>query len=206
MNASMVRLGGILAFVLIAVAIISAFLAQNKVVAIIFSLIIYAMIVFVFWSTKGLFNNLNYSGGDIPILGIIAMIVLSFLLSLIGGSGMGALMNPGTMGAGGANIIGIIGLIIMLLWFALWIWFGLKCMGFASAGGGLWKAIGILYLVASGLILLMLVLMILGLVAGSQGLLATGGIFGFIGMLVMLAAWICHGIGLIMGAGKMQQA
>lgn len=206
MNASMVRLGGILAFVLIAVGIISAFLAQNRVVAIIFSLIIYAMIVFVFWSTKGLFNNLNYRSADIPILGIIVMIVVSFLLSLVGGSGMGALMNPGAMGATGAGIIGIIGLVIMLLWFALWIWFGVKSMGFAASGGGLWKAIGILYLVASGLILLMLVLMILALVAKSQGLLATGGIFGFIGMLVMLAAWICHGIGLITGAGKMQQA
>lgn len=206
MNASMVRLGGILAFVLIAVAIISAFLPPGRVVAIIMSLIIYAMIVFVFWSTKGLFNNLNYRSADIPILGIIVMIVVSFLLSLVGGSGMGSLMNPAAMGAGGANIIGIIGLVIMLAWFALWIWFGLKSMGFSTSGGGIWKAIGILYLVASGLILLMLVMMILALVAGSQGLLATGGIFGFIGMLVMLAAWICHGIGLIMGAGKMQQA
>jgi hypothetical protein len=38
MSPSMVRLGGILAFVLIAVVIIGAFLAQNRAVAIIFGL------------------------------------------------------------------------------------------------------------------------------------------------------------------------
>ena len=48
-----------------------------------------------------------------------------------------------------------------------------------------------------------LVLVILALVAKSGSLAAFGGILVFIGMLVLVAAWICHGIGLITGAGKM---
>ena len=110
------------------------------------------------------------------------------------------------MGAGGANVLGIIGLLIMLLWFALWIWFGIKSMGYAATGGGLWKAIGILYLIGTGMLLLFIVLLILALVAGSQGLAALAGILALIGVLVTLAAWICHGIGLITGAGKMGAA
>jgi hypothetical protein len=210
MNAGMVRMGGILAFVLLALFVVmiafGSSLATNRVLGIILGLILYAIIVFVFWTTKGLFNSHNYRSADIPILGIIVMIVISFLLSLIGGGGMGAMMSPGTMGAGGASVLAIIGLLIMLLWFGLWLWFGIKSMGYSAFGGGLWKAIGILYLIGTGLLLLFIVLLILALVATSQGLAALAGILALIGVLVTIAAWICHGIGLITGAGKMQAA
>ena len=210
MSASMVRLGGILAFVLLAVFVVmiafGSSLAANRVLGIILGLILYAIIIFVFWATKGLFNSANYRSADVPILGIIVMIVVSFLLSLIGGGGMGAMMSPGAMGAGGANVLAIIGLLIMLLWFALWLWFGIKSMGYSSTGGGLWKAIGILYLIGTGLLLLFIVFMILALIATSQGLAALAGILALVGILVTLAAWICHGIGLITGAGRMATA
>ena len=55
MSASMVRLGGIMAFVVIAVAIIGGFLgAGSKVVSIIINLITTALVIFVFWTTKAL--------------------------------------------------------------------------------------------------------------------------------------------------------
>jgi hypothetical protein len=209
MNASMVRLGGILAFVTLAVVVIMMVLgrtiATTPVLGIIIGLILYALIIFVFWATKGLFNAKGYRRADIAILGIIVLIVLNWLLSLVGGSGMAAMSNPQALSAG-LNVMVIIGLILFLAWFTLWILFGIQSMGFSSQGGGLWKAIGILYLIGCGLFLLAIVLVILGLIAKSGGLAAFGGILVFIGMLVLVAAWICHGIGLITGAGRMATA
>jgi hypothetical protein len=199
----MVRLGGILAFVLIAVVIIGAFLAQNKVVAIIFGLIQTAIMIFVFWSSKGLFNSRNYRTADIAIMGIIAILVVLWLFSLIGGAGIGAVANPQAM-ASALGVIGIISLIVLLAWLIFFIWFSIGAMGFANVGGGgLWKAIGILYIVGLGLLILTVVLGIIAAMAASQGLVGLMAITGLIGALVLLAAWICHGIGLITGAGKM---
>lgn len=206
MNASMVRLGGILAFVVIAVGIIGGWIAGGSGVAvIILNLIITALLLFVFWSTKGLFNAHSYRRADVPIIGIMALFVVMWLFGLVGGAGMGAIASPQSMGQA-MGIIGIISLLVMLVAFVLWMMFGVQSMGYGGAGGGgLWKAIGILYLVGDGLIILFIVLMILGAIASSAALVGIGGIFGIIGALVLIAAWICHGIGLIIGAGKMAQ-
>jgi hypothetical protein len=199
----MVRLGGILAFVLIAVVIIGAFLAQNRAVAIIFGLIQTAIMIFVFWSSKGLFNSRNYRTADIAVMGIIVILVLLWVFSLLGGAGIGAVANPQAL-ASALGVIGIISLIVMLAWLIFFIWFSVGAMGFANVGGGgLWKAIGILYIVGLGLLILTVVLGIIAAMAASQGLVGLMAITGLIGALVLLAAWICHGIGLITGAGKM---
>lgn len=203
MSPSMVRLGGILAFVLIAVVIIGAFLAQNKVVAIIFGLIQTAIMIFVFWSSKGLFNSRNYRTADIAIMGIIVILVVLWLFSLLGGAGVGAVANPQAL-ASALGVIGIISLIVLLAWLVFFIWFSIGAMGFANVGGGgLWKAIGILYIVGLGLLILTVVVGIIAAMAQSQGMVGLMAITGLIGALVLLAAWICHGIGLITGAGKM---
>lgn len=203
MSPSMVRLGGILAFVLIAVVIIGAFLAQNRAVAIIFGLIQTAIMIFVFWSSKGLFNSRNHRTADIAIMGIIVILVLLWIFSLLGGAGIGAVANPQAL-ASALGVIGIISLIVMLAWLIFFIWFSVGAMGFANVGGGgLWKAIGILYIVGLGLLILTVVLGIIAAMAASQGLVGLMAITGLIGALVLLAAWICHGIGLITGAGKM---
>jgi hypothetical protein len=199
----MVRLGGILAFVLIAVVIVGAFIAQNRAVAIIFGLIQTAIMIFVFWSSKGLFNSRNYRTADIAIMGIIVILVVLWIFSLLGGAGVGAVANPQAL-ASALGVIGIISLIVLLAWLIFFIWFSIGAMGFANAGGGgLWKAIGILYVVGLGLLILTVVVGIIAAMAASQGLVGLMAITGLIGALVLLAAWICHGIGLITGAGKM---
>ncbi len=206
MNASMVRLGGILAFVLIAVAIIGGFVGQNRVVGIIFGLIQTAIMIFVFWASKGLFNSRNYRTADVAIMGIIAILVVLWIFSLLGGAGIGAVANPQAM-ASALGVIGIISLIILLAFLVFFIWFSIGAMGFANVGGGgLWKAIGILYIIGLGLLILTVVVGIIAAMAHSQGLVGLMAITGIIGALVLLAAWICHGIGLIIGAGKMGQA
>lgn len=203
MSPSMVRLGGILAFVLIAVVIIGAFLAQNKAVAIVFGLIQTAIMIFVFWSSKGLFNSRNYRTADIAIMGIIVILVVLWIFSLLGGAGVGAVANPQAL-ASALGVIGIISLIVLLAWLVFFIWFSIGAMGFANVGGGgLWKAIGILYIVGLGLLILTVVVGIIAAMAQSQGMVGLMAITGLIGALVLLAAWICHGIGLITGAGKM---
>lgn len=203
MSPSMVRLGGILAFVLIAVVIIGAFLAQNRAVAIVFGLIQTAIMIFVFWSSKGLFNSRNYRTADIAIMGIIVILVVLWIFSLLGGAGVGAVANPQAL-ASALGVIGIISLIVLLAWLIFFIWFSIGAMGFANAGGGgLWKAIGILYIVGLGLLILTVVVGIIAAMAQSQGMVGLMAITGLIGALVLLAAWICHGIGLITGAGKM---
>lgn len=203
MSPSMVRLGGILAFVLIAVVIIGAFLAQNRVVAIIFGLIQTAIMIFVFWSSKGLFNSRNYRTADIAIMGIIVILVVLWIFSLLGGAGVGAVANPQAL-ASALGVIGIISLIVLLAWLVFFIWFSIGAMGFANVGGGgLWKAIGILYIVGLGLLILTVVVGIIAAMAKSQGMVGLMAITGLIGALVLLAAWICHGIGLITGASKM---
>lgn len=203
MSPSMVRLGGILAFVLIAVVIVGAFIAQNRAVAIIFGLIQTAIMIFVFWSSKGLFNSRNYRTADIAIMGIIVILVVLWIFSLLGGAGVGAVANPQAL-ASALGVIGIISLIVLLAWLIFFIWFSIGAMGFANAGGGgLWKAIGILYVVGLGLLILTVVVGIIAAMAASQGLVGLMAITGLIGALVLLAAWICHGIGLITGAGKM---
>jgi len=120
--AGMVRLGGIAAFVAVLVLVITIALGQtiatNKVLGIILSLVMTACILLAFWTTKTLFNANNYRRADIAIMGVIVLMVLSWVLSLVGG-GTGGM----SMGATGAGVMGIIGLIILLAAFVIWILF-----------------------------------------------------------------------------------
>ncbi|MCZ6861821.1 MAG: hypothetical protein O7I42_16355 [Alphaproteobacteria bacterium] len=207
MNASMVRFGGIAVFAGIALGIILPFLlAGSGVGRFILSLIQTAIILFVLWTTKGFMNAKGYKKADIPLLIVMAVTLLLFVVGLIFSTqaGLGTIMS-GRMAA--AGLIGIVILIVSLLMLGSWLWFAFLAIGFGKSGGGIWKAIGILYLVAFGLFL---VIAIIGALAGGSGSAAAmggaaigGGILALIGLLVFLGAVICHGIGLILGAGKM---
>ncbi len=206
MNASMVRFGGIAIFVMFVLSLVGGFAAQGKpTVGMIFGLINAGLLLFAMWTTKGYFNAKNYTRADTPIMVVMAVYALSTVFGLVTGSGggMGALSGMGG-GAAAFGIMAVISLIILLVALVFMLIFALRCMDFGkSGGGGLWKAIGILYLVSLGLVIAGVLLMILGGVTSSFGLAGTGILIAGIGALVMLAALICHGIGLITGAGKM---
>lgn len=207
MNASMVRLGGIAIFVMIVLSIIGAFIVSgSRVGSIVLNLINTALLLFALWTTKGYFNANGYNRADLPILIIIIAMALSTIIGIVAGTagGLGAIQGAGGMQALG--VVGIITLIISLVAFVAMLIFALRCLDFGKTGGGLWKAIGILYLIAIILIILLIVLLIIAVAAKSMGIMAAGGILGLIGGLVGLAGLICHGIGLIMGAGKMGAA
>lgn len=205
MNASMVRFGGIAIFVMFILGLVGGFLVRGSATGgMILGLINAGLLLFALWTTKGYFNAKNYTRADMPIMVVMAVYALQTVFGIVTGSG-GGLGSLGTMGGGmGAfGIMAVIGLILLLVALVFMAIFALRCIDFGKSGGGMWKAIGILYLVALGLVILGILIMILGGVAKSMGLAGTGVAIAGIGLLVMLAALICHGIGLIMGAGKM---
>lgn len=201
MNASMVRFGGIAIFVTLLLQILGRIAIGGGIGGRIIGLVAALLLIFGFWATKGYFNSKNYSKADMPILILIGTTLITTVLSVFGvGGGLGGMSS---MGAGGLQILGIIALVITLLMFLSWLWLGIAAMGFGASGGGIWKAIGILYVIAMAGMALGILFFILAAVAKSGGLIAVGGILALVGGLVLLAALIVHGIGLIQGAGKM---
>lgn len=234
MSAGMVRWGGIAVFIGIAVAVLFPFIMMAvvgmqgmqagmggmqqamggvKAMSAVANIVMLAIMVFVFFATKGYFNALSYRRANIPIYIIIAVQVLLAVLGLIAntGAGMAGLMQAGDAGALG--IVVFILLIVILMFFAVLIIFAIFCIGFGNLGGGIWKAVGILYLI--GLIGILVGILVMGT---SIGLRAGGGLRSVpsgaaIGGMVLIAiaflcyggAVICHGIGLIMGAGRMER-
>lgn len=201
MNASMVRFGGIAIFVALLLQILGRIAIGGGIGGRIIGLVAALLLIFGFWATKGFFNAKNYSKADMPILVLIGATVITTILSLIGaGGGIGGLSS---MGTGGLQVLGIIALIITLVMFLAWLWFGISSLGMGPIGGGIWKAIGILYVIAMACMALAVLFVILAAVAKAGGLAVVAGILALVGGLVMLAAMIVHGIGLIQGAGKM---
>lgn len=216
----MVRTGGIMVFILLVLGIVLSFVvaaatikmvdgkpvvSSGGIMPIISNILYVAIVAFVYWTTKGLFNAHGYRRADVPIMTLMIILAVNLVLGFLGGAGLGSVSSAGAI-AGGGNIVGIISLVVLLVFFGAWLWFSIAALGFGKAiGSGLWKAIGIVYLIGTALFVLFLVLMILGGVTQSVGLLASGGILALIGVLVLLAGWICHGIGLITGAGRMTQ-
>lgn len=234
MSAGMVRWGGIAVFIGIAVAVLFPFIMVAvvgmqgmqagmggmqqamggvKAMSAVANIVMLAIMVYVFFATKGYFNVLSYRRANIPIYIIIAVQVLLAVLGLIAntGAGMAGLMQAGDAGALG--IVVFILLIVILMFFAVLIIFAIFCIGFGNLGGGIWKAVGILYLI--GLIGILVGILVMGT---SIGLRAGGGLRSVppgaaIGGTVLIviaflcygAAVICHGIGLIMGAGRMKR-
>jgi hypothetical protein len=229
MSPGTIRLGGIFVFVNIAVivlgAVIGAIIAGDAagsglrgeaaagvgVVNIVVGIVQMLLTIFILLATKGLFNAHQYRGGDIPILLLVVVGAAIFLLAIIAGIDPQRLIGRGGSAAG---IIGIVLLVLILGYFVLAIVFSINCMSFGGrAGGGLWKAIGILYLMTM-LVMAVAVTIILvaainaGPAAENAVGTAVGGVIGVFaiiaGLLVGLAGLICHGIGLIMGAGKLE--
>ena len=238
MSPALVRWGGIAVFVGIGVALImpiimvamigssGAFtgggsgrlesaMGDIQIMTVVMNLVLTVIIVFVFWTTKGFFNALGYRRADLAILILIIIQVLSAIVGSVMNTSAGL---TGLTRLGSASATGVAGIVIIVTSLALLVallLFALRCLDFGKLGGGLWKAIGILYLIALvGFIVAFII------IAASVGLtflsgttpgggLAAGGIIGVLMILVAIlcyaAAIICHGIGLITGAGRMER-
>ena len=207
MSANTVRIGGVMVFFLIVAVMFLGFALAGQMVrmagpneqgatpdpaafASTFSMAIVlylAVMIFVYWTTRGLFHAFGYRRADTPIMTLMILMAVNLVLFLFGGAG--------TSGGGGSldTLSAVTGLATVMAW----IWFAIMAIGFgAQVGSQLWKAIGIVYLVGMVLALAGNVLMMSGTVRATGLLLLLAGA-------VALGGWICHGIGLIVGAKEM---
>jgi hypothetical protein len=187
---------------------------QMQLMSVVLNFVMAAVVGFVFYTTKGYFNALRYHSADIVIYLIIGVQILSAVIGATTNTSAGL---SGILQAGGARAVGVVGIVAIVSGLAVVIAlviFAIFCISFGNYGGGIWKAIGILYLI--GLIGIVIGLIILLVSAGAA--LAGGGALGrgagsavmaavlmLVGFLCYAAAIICHGIGLIMGAGRMER-
>lgn len=233
MSAGMVRWGGITVFIGVGLAIFFPFIlmavvgmqamqggmggmgsAGARIMSIVMNFAMMAVMVYTFLATKGYFNALSYHRADIPIyiiVGVQAVWVVFGLIVNVSG-GMAAIMQGGDMRALG--IVGIIAIVTILVFFVALLIFAIFCLRFGALGGGLWKAIGILYLIALiGIFISIAVIAIAAALAGGAGSTGSPPGAAAVGAVVLIvlallcyaAAIICHGIGLILGAGRMER-
>ncbi len=232
MTAGMVRWGGIAVFIGVALVVLFPFVmiafvglqglqagaggvaaasVAARTISSVVNIVMLAIMVYVFFATKSYFNALSYRRANIPIYIIIGVQLVSAVLGLImnTGAGMASLIQTGNTKALG--IVVFILLITILVFFVALLIFAIFSIGFGNVGGGVWKAVGILYLIALiGIIAGVLVIGISVAAAGGGGLravpsgVAIGGmVLVVVAILCYAAAIICHGIGLVLGAGRM---
>ena len=215
MSPAMVRTGGIMAFGLILIGLILSFILAAALTGaasgtggaavqasvgstiILMYIVNLAIATFVYWTTKGLFNAFGYRAADLPIMTLIILLAVNLIPILLGNQ------NPATTGAGpeagGGGALGILSAIVMLATVLSWIWFSIAATGFGKqVGSRLWQAIGILYLTSMALFAVGMVLM-------TSGVAQLHALFFLIASPVMLGGWVCHGIGLIIGANEMSR-
>jgi hypothetical protein len=223
MSVGFVRFGGICAFLLIVACILlvafaatNPALVQNRALMAVFLLVIYAFVAMVYLATKTLWNHFGRRGANIPIVFLVVMMVLFWVLNVVGAAGQVGMMAGPASGA-----VGIIVLVLTLLAVVAWIWFAIYCIVAGKEAGGIWRATGILYVLGTALSIIIgafgavyfTAMVMQGLRAGNAPPVAPhdvamAGIVSIVGILVglvMLAAWICHGIGLLTGAAKMER-
>jgi hypothetical protein len=187
---------------------------QMQLMSIVMNFVMAAVVGFVFYATKGYFNALGYRRADIVIYLIIGTQILSAIIGAITNSSAGL---SGILQAGGGQALGVVGVVAIvtgLVVLVALLVFAIFAISFGNIGGGIWKAIGILYLIGLlGMLIGIIILMVTVGFALSGGTSAGAGAGGavmasvllIVGFLCYAAAIICHGIGLILGAGRMER-
>jgi hypothetical protein len=192
---------------------IGALGGQMQFMSIVMNIVMAVVICFVFYATKGYFNAMGYHSADIVIYLIIGVQVLSAILGAVTNTSAGL---SGILQAGGGRALGVVGIVAIISGIAVLIAlliFSIFCISFGNLGGGIWKAIGILYLIGLIGILVGVIILIasagfaLGgsVGTGTAGAAVMATILMIVGVLCYAAAIICHGIGLILGAGRMER-
>lgn len=209
MSANMVRIGGVMVFFLIVAVMVMGFVLAGQMVRMAgqntpgatqdpaaftstfsMAIVLYlAIMIFVYWTTRGLFHAFGYRRADTPIMTIMILMAVNLVLFLFGGAGAA----PG----GGAGSFDTLSAITGLATVMAWIWFAITAIGFGNhVGSQLWKAIGIVYLAG-------MILAFAGNVLSMGGIAGATGLFLLLAGAIVLGGWVCHGIGLIIGSREM---
>jgi len=145
------------------------------------------------------------------ILTILALVVLTALLSIIAAVIAGSRVSPSPSADTPAVlralgiwvvIIGVVVLLLQLCYLVL----GVRLTEYAAIGGRIWKGTGIVMIAASALGLLCVLLYIAFGLTHIPGALVAAGIMGFVGSLVFIAVWILVGASLLSDANRMAMA
>ena len=208
MSATTVRIGGIMVFFLILSVVLTGLFLGAAVAGMagggrpdlaafgstmtLLQIVYLGVMTFVYWTTKGLFNAFAYRRADTPIMTLMILMAVNLVLLLLGGASPPATATGSTAGTGDA-----LSTIALTATVMAWIWFSITAIGFGrQVESRLWTAIGIVYLAGMGLTLAAVCLI-------ASGLGGLAGPFLLIAGPVTLGGWICHGIGLLVGAKEM---
>ena len=207
MSANMVRIGGVMVFFLIVAVMVMGFVLAGTMVKMAgqenpdpaaftstfsMAIVLYlAIMISVYWTTRGLFHAFGYRRADTPIMTIMILMAVNLVLFLFGGAGAA----PG----GGSGSFDTLSAFTGLATVMAWIWFAIAAIGFGNhVGSRLWKAIGIVYLAG-------MILAFAGNVLSMGGIAGATGLFLLLAGAIVLGGWVCHGIGLIVGSREMAQ-
>lgn len=208
-----VRSGGIAAFFAAATVVLSHPLSMifSPALAYVVVPIVYTLTVWVLWTTKALFARCGYRSANALLW---ALIVYPALVVAIGAAlhfaGFAARFSEENL----THTFVVMGATMtpLLIWAVLGVVFGVMAVSFGPRAPGPWRAAGVIYIVGwiiFGIGPAWLVFDAVSNLAGEE----TGSAFSIIGAYwitvlgagVVTGAWICHGIGLVMGAAKMSQ-
>lgn len=174
--------------------------------------VLYALALLVLAATKARFNAAGFRAADRVILPIMALPGLAAILvllveyaGLLGGSVL-ALSDP--IRAGTIQPRFFVVYAFPVVWSVLGIMFGIRTCRYARTAGGLWSAIGRLYIVGWSFVLAGLLVGVTALFGQSMAVVFFGGwsaiVLAFVGATVLAAGRFCHGLGLFAAARQLR--
>lgn len=185
------RMTAIAAIAYFVVAIVGAFVLSSGVGNQVLTAILALLMIYIYMTFRAWLESKGFTAVSMIIVIVVVLQVANAVVQILG-LNVGAGAAQGSVDATGPLIWAIILVLLQIAQLLL----GIKILPFGNIGGGIWKAYGILLIIAAGISLVGGAIMLIGAVGPDLGMILTGvGIFG-IGALVYLAVWIIFIIGM----------
>jgi hypothetical protein len=185
------RMTGIVAIAYFVVAIVGAFVLSSGVGNQVLTAILALLMIYIYMTFRAWLESKGFTAVSMLILIVVVLNVVNAVLQIIGFG----VATGGQQASGGATGAMIWAIVLVLLQIAQLL-LGIKILPFGNIGGGIWKAYGILLIIAAGISLVGGAILLIGALGPDIGMILTGvGIVG-IGALVYLAVWIIFIIGM----------
>ncbi|MCY4590976.1 MAG: hypothetical protein OXE86_10570 [Alphaproteobacteria bacterium] len=213
MPAGVIRTGGILAFAMVLIVLflgllvaIMAFgslsgspgaLDDVRSMLVLMYVVCVPIGAFVAWTTKALFDASGYRGAGPPVVVLVLLLVIN-LIHLLDSGFHPTVVDMWEMGL--VTFYGILSEVGPPLAVLSWMWLSVRITGFGRRSGSrLWQTTGVIYLVGMALLAAAMVSMSLGDNLRPIGLVTYA-------VPVLLVGWVCHAVGLIVGARRLTRA
>ena len=212
MPAAIIRIGGILAFVMILIVLLLGLLVailafgafgspgaldDARSMLVLMYVVCLPIVAFVLWTTKALFDASGYRGAGPPVAVLIFLLLIN-LIHVLDSRFHPTVLYMWEMGL--VTFQGVLSEVGPLLAALSWMWLSVRTIGFGMRSHSrLWQATGGIYLVGMALLVAAMVSMSLG-----DNLLPIELVTYAVP--VLLVGWVCHGVGLILGARRLARA